>query len=128
MATSEITSARGSASGLQKVGSMKRVAVAILAMVVVSGCGVGADEYYDGQNLVSSSGEALTTGPEVGPQLPGGNGPQTPGTTAPSPVRDPSTVALPQDPIPVYEGKPLPQQPPPMREGQRGPAPTPGFR
>ena len=128
MATSEITSARGSASGLQMVSSMKRVAVAILAMVVVSGCGVGADESYDGQNLVSSSGEALTAGPEVGPPLPGGNGPQTPETTVPSPVRDPSTVALPQDPIPVYEGKPFPQQPPPMMEGQRGPAPTPGFR
>ncbi len=127
MATSEFTSAGRSASGLQMVSSMKRVAVAILAMVVVSGCGVGADEYYDGQNLVSASGEALTTGPEVGPQLPGTTGPQTPETTAPSPVRDPGTVALPQDPIPVFEGKPFPQAPPPM-PGQLGPAPTPGLR
>ncbi len=128
MATSEFISARGSASGLQMVSSMKRVAVAILAMVVVSGCGVGADESYDGQNLVAANGEALTTGPEAGPVLPGANGPQTPETTAPSPVRDPSTVALPQDPIPVLEGRPFPQTPAPIIEGQRAPPPTPGLR
>ncbi len=128
MATSEFTCAAGSASGLQMVCSMKRVAIAILAMIAVSGCGVGADESYDGQNLVSASGEALTAAPEAGPQLPAANGPQTPETTAPSPIRDPSTVALPQDPIPVFEGRPLPQTPSPMMEGQRGPTPNPGLR
>jgi hypothetical protein len=93
------------ASGLQKRGTMLRVAVAILALVTVSGCGVGADESYDGQTLVASNGQALMAGPVVPQAGPAGNGPQTPVTAAPSPVKDPGTVALPQDPIPVFEGR-----------------------
>lgn len=121
-----------SASGLHMVSSMKRVAVAILAMVVVSACGVGEDEYWDGQNLVkASSSQALEQAPEVGPQLPGAAVPQTPETTAPGPLRDPSTIALPQDPIPVYEGLPGPKGAPmmdPTFDPMRGPAPAPGLR
>ena len=120
-----------SASGLQWVPLMKLVAVAILAMVLVTGCGVGADESYDGQNLVGSNGQALETGPAVGPELPGAATPQTPGTTAPGPVRDPGTVALPQDPIPVFEGRPVTQPPPmmdPSMDPSLGPAPRPGTR
>ena len=116
-----------SASGLQMVSNMKRVAVAILAMVVVSGCGVGVDESSDGQNLVTSSGQALEVGPAVGPPLPGAAGPQAPGTTAPSPGHDPSTVALPQDPIPVYEGRPA-TTPPPLMDPLAGPGPRPNLR
>jgi hypothetical protein len=117
-----------SASGLHMGSSMKRVAVAILAMVVLTGCGVGADESYDGQTLVGSNGQALEAGPSVGPEVPGASGPQTPATTAPSPVRDPSIVALPQDPIPVYEGRPFPQSPPPMVDPMLIPVPSPGIR
>ena len=114
------------ASGLHMGNSMKRVAVAILAMVVVTGCGVGADESYDGQNLVGSNGQALQTGPEVGPDVPGAPGPQTPATTAPSPGRDPGIVALPQDPIPVLEGRPFPRTPP-LIDPMVGPAPRPDI-
>jgi hypothetical protein len=124
MATSELKGAseavQSSASGLHMVSNMKRVAVAILAMVVVSGCGVGADEYYDGQNLVSSSGQALEQGSDVGPQVPTPAGVQTPETTAPSGTRDPGTVALPQDPIPVYEGRPGPKGAPLIDPGFEG--------
>lgn len=122
MATSELVT---SASGLHKGWSMKRVAVAILAMVVITGCGVGADESYDGQTLVGSDGQALEVGPAVGPVLPTAAGPQAPETTAPSPVRDPGQVALPQDPIPVYEGRPNPKLVDPGAESPTtGPRPT----
>ena len=111
-------SSEKSASGLQMVLGMKRFAVAILAMVVVSGCGVGADEYWDGEKLVSSQSQGLEQNPADAPVLPGTppqtHGPQAPGTSGTSPGRDPSTVALPQDPIPVFEGKPVPQTPPSM--------------
>ena len=111
--------------------SMKRVAVAILAMVVVTGCGVGADESYDGQNQVSSSGQGLEMGPAVGPEHPGVTGPQPPATTAPSPAHDPGTVALPQDPIPVFEGRPFPQTAPmidPSADPGVVPSPRPDIR
>lgn len=128
MATSELVA---SASGLHKGWSMKRVAVAILAMVVITGCGVGADESYDGQTLVGSNGQALEVGPAVGPELPNAAAPQAPATTVTSPGRDPGTVALPQDPIPVYEGRPGPQTPPmidPGADATNGPAPRPAIR
>ena len=112
METSELAP---SASGLHMVRHMKRVAVAMLAMVVISGCGVGADETYDGQNVVGTNGQALD-GQDVGPVLPSTGIPQVTGTAAPSPVSDPSTVALPQDPIPVFEGRPAPD-PSPMLGG-----------
>ena len=119
------------ASGLHMVSSMKRVAVAILAMVVASGCGVGADEYYDGQTLVASTGQALEQAPEVAPVLPTSALPQPPETTAPAPLRDPSIIALPQDPIPVYEGMPGPRGAPMLDstfDPKRGPTPQPGIR
>ena len=103
---------------------MKRVAIAILAMVFVTGCGVGATESSDGQNLVTSNSQALEVGPAVGPELPGAVGPQTPGTTGPSPAHEPSTVALPQDPIPVFEGRPA-TTPPPLLDPMAGPGPRP---
>lgn len=99
------TSERSSASGLHMLGHMMRVAAGIVAMLSLAGCGVGADESYDGQALVSSSGEALLAQPEGGPVVETGRPPQTPVTTMTSPLRNPGTVALPQDPIPVYEGR-----------------------
>jgi hypothetical protein len=106
------TSDLPSASGLQMFKVMKPFAVAILAMMALTGCGVGADESYDGVTLVASNGQALEQGPVV-PGVPTNNLPQVPVNTAtPTPMRDPSTVALPQDPIPVYEGRPAPQPAP----------------
>jgi hypothetical protein len=124
-----------SASGLHMVLGMKRFAVAILAMAALSGCGVGADEYWDGEKLVSRSSQALEQNPDTAPELPSAGGAQAPGPTAPSGTRDPSTVALPQDPIPVFEGKPVPGAPPPMIDPSYDPLPgfdprrgTPGLR
>ena len=101
MATSE----RTSASGLHMVRGMKRFAVGIVAVLALAGCGVGADEAYDGQTLVTASGQALLASPEGGPVVAAPLPPQAPVTTATSPLRNPGTIALPQDPIPVYEGK-----------------------
>lgn len=119
METSEQAS---SASGLQMVGFMMRAAVAIVAMLSLAGCGVGADEAYDGQTLVGSSGQALMAGPPVEP----GGLPQPPVTAAPSPLRNPGTVALPQDPIPVYEGRAASPVPPPT-DPTVGGTPRPGL-
>jgi hypothetical protein len=94
---------------------MKAFAVGILAMVALTGCGVGADESYDGVTLVAANGQALEQGSSV-PKMPTDNLPQVPINTAPLPIRDPGSVALPQDPIPVYEGKPSPQPPPYLSE------------
>lgn len=99
------TSERASASGLQMARDMMRVAVGIVAMLSLAGCGVGADESYDGQALVTSSDAALLAQPEGGPGVETGRPPQTPVTTTTSPLRNPGTVSLPQDPIPVFEGR-----------------------
>ena len=92
-----------SASGLQMIKRMKAVAVGILAMMALAGCGVGADEYWDGEKLVSSNGQALemaaSTGGIAVPPSPVQVG-VTP-SLAPSVGAPGCTVALPQDPIPV---------------------------
>jgi hypothetical protein len=92
-----------SASGLQRVKRMKAVAVGILAMMALAGCGVGADEYWDGNQLVSSNGQALEMQPgDVAAQaLPAA--PQVGATPMLAPVVQlgGGTVSLPQDPIPV---------------------------
>jgi len=119
MAVSSSSSSKNcrSASGLQMIKNMKLWAVTMLAVVTASACGVGVDETYEGVTLVSSSSSALQqeeTTPTVGAEpaaVP--NVPQTPVTTTPSPIRDPGAVALPQDPIPVFEGKPMGTPPPP---------------
>lgn len=119
-----------SASGLHMFRHMKLFAVTMLAVVACSACGVGVDESYDGQTLVAADGQALegspntTPGPTAGPTLPNAPSvPQTPITTMPSPVRDPGTVALPQDPIPVFEGKPVVPPTAPPFTGGSGPQP-----
>lgn len=93
------------ASGLQMFSVMKRLAVAILAMTCV-GCGVGADEYYDGDTLVTSSATALTgedstVAPETATTASTQTGTQPPATAKNSGLPDPGIVGLPQDPIPV---------------------------
>lgn len=122
-----------SASGLHMFGSMKLVAVAILAIFALTGCGVGADESYDGVTLVTASGQALEAGEPVEGTpvvdtgtLPVAPVPQVPATTTTSPVRDPSLVALPQDPIPVFEGRPA-TQPSQVVDPMMGPAPRPSL-
>lgn len=108
-----------SASLLQK-GNVMKLVVMMLAVLSASACGVGVDETYDGVTLVASTSSALeqntetplvAADPVVAPSVP-----QTPMTAVPSGptgVKDPGTVALPQDPIPVYEGRPAGLPPPP---------------
>ncbi len=85
---------------------MKAVAVGILAMMALAGCGVGADEYWDGNQLVSSNGQALEIQPGTVTDPAAPLGPQAPqvGVTpmlAPVVQLGGGTVSLPQDPIPV---------------------------
>lgn len=134
MATSEdavTPSTRTSASGLHMVRHMKLFAVTMLAVIACSACGVGADEIWDGEKLVAANGQALEQGSDVTPGA-GRSGvarrasnlPQVPVTTTPSPIRDPGTVALPQDPIPVFEGKPVFPPSTPPYGGATGPIPS----
>lgn len=108
-----------SAPVLQKGFGMRFVAVAILALAVGTGCGVGADETYDGQTLVTSEGQALEAD-GVGTRA---GAPQPLVNTSPTPSRDPGLVSLPQDPIPVYEGRPVTGPTPVMPVLGLGPAP-----
>ncbi|MEW6432696.1 MAG: hypothetical protein AB1730_14425 [Myxococcota bacterium] len=101
--------------------------VGILAVVLLAGCGVGADESYADLG-VSRSGQALEQESPAA-QVPTSDTQPTETTGNATPVlgKDPGTVALPQDPIPVFEGKPLP---PPafgltVDPGFEGPVPTP---
>lgn len=132
MATSDsaVTPSHAPASRLHMFRTMKLFAVTMLAVVACSACGVGADETWDGEKFVAANGQALeqgtdvTAGPAVGPSTPATpNEPQAPVTTTPSPIRDPGTIALPQDPIPVYEGKPMTPPSAPPFTGGTGPSP-----
>jgi hypothetical protein len=96
--------------------------VGMMAAVLLVGCGVGADELpaVDG---TASGGQALEE--SRGAVVSVAGVPQPTETRAPLPGKDPGTVALPQDPIPVYEGKPLP---PPSRTVDPGViTPAPGV-
>lgn len=113
-----------SASRLHSVGGIMVRIVGILAVVLLAGCGVGADESYADLGA-SSSGQALEETQPAAETPPTETQPTE--TTAPLPGKDPGTVALPQDPIPVFEGKPLP---PPLLgltvdPGLAGPLPPP---
>lgn len=116
--------AGATASGLHSTGGMMVRIVGLLAVVLLAGCGVGADESYADLG-VGSSGQALE-------QTQGADAPatdvQAPETTTPVPTKDPGQVALPQDPIPVFVGKPTPQPVPGMTTdpGFEGPLPPPG--
>ncbi len=93
-----VKSERRSASRLQMTLGMKSRSVVFLAVAVLSGCGIGADEYWDGEKLVSSNGEALMYEPGCGNSPPKPSGQNVTGTGG---ARDNGAVALPQDPIPV---------------------------
>jgi hypothetical protein len=115
--------AGSTASGLHSTGGMMVRIVGLLAVVLLAGCGVGADESYADLG-VGSSGQALEqTEAAAAPAA----SPQGPETTAPVPTKDPGQVALPQDPIPVMVGKPVPQPMPGMTTdpGFEGPLPMP---
>ncbi len=102
-----VTSEPKSASGLQMFRIMKSAAVVILAMVALSGCGVGAGEHWDGEKLVDSNGQALELAPGDAPVIGNAPVPQVPVNTAggSGPCKNPGLISLPQDPIPV---QPLP--------------------
>ena len=136
MATNELVSGNAtmnfrSASRLQMIKIMKLWVVTIVAVVAASGCGVGVDD-PEYAAAMASSGAALEQDPSVGadPVTPSAEAPQTPATATPSVIRDPSTVALPQDPIPVFEGKPMGGGRGPMPGMDQGgfPPPPPGPR
>lgn len=98
-----VTSELKSASGLHMLRGMKAVAVVIVAMLALTGCGVGEGEYWDGEKLVSAKGEALEfdSGPE--PSVSDAPAPQlsiTTGTDCTG-AKNPGLISLPQDPIPV---------------------------
>lgn len=116
-----------SASGLHSVGGMMVRIVGIVAVVLLAGCGVGADESYAALTA-TSSGQALEQSQEADtPAEAPAADPQAPETTTPVPTKDPGTVALPQDPIPVFVGKPAPQPLPGMTvdPAVAGPLPPP---
>ncbi|MEW5742055.1 MAG: hypothetical protein AB1938_24280 [Myxococcota bacterium] len=83
---------------------MKVRIVGFLAVALLAGCGVGADESYDEPGVGRSEQGIEQSAPSDKPMP----GTQTSETTTPAPGRDPGTVALPQDPIPVFVNNPMP--------------------
>jgi len=111
-----------SASRLQKGRIMKSVSVLFVAVLLLSGCGVGYDDqnWTDDGQPVAQQKERLTGDEE--PQ--GEPGVDLKGTEPQEKTESGSdgcgTVALPQDPIPLFPGRPTaPSAPTPV------PAPDP---
>ena len=80
---------------------MKAILVGLLAVVALGGCGVGVEDPEGQQAATGTSQVALINNPVTGqPELVrvGGVDPHN---------------ALPQDPIPLFEGKTNPGNPPP---------------
>ena len=92
-----------SASSLQKGLSMKTAFVGMLAAMAVSGCGVGVGEQLDEHGNGIATEQSALTATQTVPGLPDSST-----NPKPSGQHDPGTVALPQDPIPMFEGKPMP--------------------
>lgn len=107
------TNDSSSAPGLHFMRCMKWLPVAILATLSVVGCGVGADEVYGEYGLVlDQQGDALHGSAETRVAAPAAMGTQTFVTSGSTGLRDPGTVALPQDPIPWRDGRTAPQPKP----------------
>jgi hypothetical protein len=96
-----LTSNPSAAPGLQKGVTMKALGVLILAVVALSGCGVGADD-PEGQAAAgqvpatATAGQALVVGT---PEWSQGRGSSTDLKTDPA--------ALPFDPVPVTNLRPV---------------------
>lgn len=120
--------AGSTASGLHYAGGMTVRIVGFVAVVALAGCGVGADESYAelGAGQSAQALEQAAPGSATDDGAPSA-GTQPPETTSPTPGKDPGTVALPQDPIPVFVGQPMPQPIPGMSvdPGFQGPVPPP---
>lgn len=86
------TTIKNTALRLQGVLIMKSTIVGLLAVVALGGCGVGLDDPEGQQAVAGSTSAALITKPA----------PDQPELLKPR-ATDPH--ALPQDPIPLFEGK-----------------------
>lgn len=87
---------------LQRGFDMKRIAVAMLAVLLLGACGVGMDEDVEGWEALGVHQDAIAS------QADGGAGVVSTGmSVATTPMRIGMTyqlVALPQDPVPVRPG------------------------
>ena len=97
---SETTLHKSAAPTLQRASGMKSIIVGFLAVMALTGCGVGMDE-LEGEQVGSSRSSAGLMSAMMDNS-----------TSAQAELRPPGSVdprvALPQDPIPVFEGKSLP--------------------
>lgn len=92
---SEMITMKTAAPTLQRVLGMKSILVGLLAALALSGCGVGMDD-LEGQEAASGRSAAsimATSGDNTASGQGERRGPMDPRT------------ALPQDPIPVFEGR-----------------------
>lgn len=96
---SETTSMKKSALTLQRVLTMKSTLVGLLAVVALTGCGVGLDDPEGADAVTGKSAAAMIS--EKADKSTGSQGDfsQRPGMV-------PHT-ALPQDPIPLFDAKPM---------------------
>lgn len=89
---------------MQRVNRMKSMIVGLLAVVALTGCGVGMDD-PEGQEALSGSTAAPIMAAS-GDNAAGGQ------AELRGPVGQDPRTALPQDPIPVYEGRSVPPSTP----------------
>ncbi len=106
-AMSESLAMNHTALKLQLLAIMKSILVGFLAVAMLGGCGVGADDLEGAQAASGHIAQELTSGPPAPPGRPGNS------TGAQGEKRSPViVVGLPQDPIPVFEGKTAGSGPP----------------
>lgn len=114
-----------SASGLQKGPGMKSLGVLIVAVAVLSGCGVGYDDAAwtdEGEPVAAAQRQAVEGDPPVAGEPEKGSESQEDST--PSGDNGRGDVGLPQDPIPLYQQRvftPAGQPPPPGAPGTQDP-------
>jgi len=81
---------------------MRCLGALILAVGLLCGCGVGADESYDTVGTTAQAADSTTTSGTSGASDDGKKKDENPN---PLPGTPPSVVALPQDPIPLFIGQ-----------------------